>query len=199
MGSGPGFAAGSATESAMNEQPRGRPHAPGTQAFNWVTQALAVGGAFDSGQAARIVRDHAISHVVDLRDENCHDRLALHRAGMRLLHLPTPDKCAVDLEHLRVGVAWVIRAQARGRRVLVHCQHGIGRSALLSLCVLVQQGMDPVAAMNLVKNAREIVSPSPAQLERFIVFARESWRPDGDWVIPSFDTLACIAYRHLAK
>jgi hypothetical protein len=175
------------------------PPLEGRLAFNWLTPTLAIGGEFASSDGARVLRDYGISHVVDLRGETCHDCLALRRAGITLLHLPTPDKCAIDPDQLRLGVDWVARAHADGRRVLVHCQYGIGRSALLALCVLVQQGFPPLEALILTKNAREVVSPSPDQLQRFILFSRESWRPDAGWAIPSFEALATIAYRHLAR
>ena len=45
------------------------------------------------------------------------------------------------------GVAFVNRHLDRGERVLVHCEHGIGRSATLALCVLVSRGMEPLDAL----------------------------------------------------
>ena len=48
------------------------------------------------------------------------------------------------------GVQWVRSRLGAGRRVLIHCEHGIGRSALLALCVLVAGGIEPLDAMNRI-------------------------------------------------
>jgi protein-tyrosine phosphatase len=99
---------------------------------------------------------------------------------------------------IRTGVDWIERAFEQGGRVLVHCQHGIGRSALLALCVLVERGSDPLGALTLVKAAREVVSPSPEQLEAFVVFAQGIRQTRGaGWSLPSLDDLSRIAYRRL--
>src|SRR5206468_2183349 len=82
--------------------------------------------------------DHAITHVVDVRAESRDDRQELSRAGIRLLWLPTADQRAFTQLMIVSGVEWITRAFDQGGRVLVHCQNGMGRSALLALCVLVQ-------------------------------------------------------------
>jgi protein-tyrosine phosphatase len=169
-----------------------------TLEIDWLTGTLAVGGCFPVDAAARLARE-GITRVVDLRAEACDEEVELARHGIRLLHLPTEDACAVSSPMLADGVAWVRDALAEGRRVLVHCQHGIGRSALLATCVLVDGGMAPLAALKLAKEARAVVSPSPDQLRAFIEFARQRRAATGAaWQVPSFDALAAIAYRHLA-
>jgi protein-tyrosine phosphatase len=171
---------------------------PPALAVDWVTEQLAVGGCFPTHAAAELARAHAVRCVVDVRLEDCDDAVALRRHGISFLHLPTADKCAIAPQPLRAGVTWVRRALDDGARVLVHCQHGIGRSALLALCVLVANDHPPLDAMTLLKDRRPVASPSPEQLQAFIDFMRdlrgESGRPRS---IPSFDALASIAYRHL--
>jgi protein-tyrosine phosphatase len=164
--------------------------------FDWLTDALAVGGCFPIQAAARLVADHGISRVVDLRGEDCDEELSLARHGIRLLHLPTEDCRALSRDSLGRGVAWVRAALAGNQRVLIHCQHGIGRSALLAMCVLVDGGMAPLAAMKLAKDARAVVSPSPEQLRALLGFAAER-RAGRRWSLPTFEELAAIAYRHL--
>jgi protein-tyrosine phosphatase len=169
------------------------------QALNldWVTDHLAIGGSFPAEAAGRLAREHEISRVVDLRDEDCDEIVSLRRHGIRHLHLPTPDACAISPEDIARGVDWVARAMSAGRKVLIHCQHGIGRSALLAMCVLVDAGASPLETMLLAKDARQVVSPSPEQLAAFILFAEQRRRATASWVVPTFEDLAAIAYRHL--
>jgi hypothetical protein len=162
--------------------------------FNWLTEHLAVGACFPCERAVDLAEEHGIAAVVDLREEGCDDDELLACAGISLLHLPTPDLEPTPVPMLDRGVAFARDHIARGEKVLVHCQHGIGRSALLALCVLVDAGMEPLAAISLAKDRRERVSPSPSQFEGWCAWLRSRGHPP-----PDMHSFGCIAYRHLAK
>ncbi|WP_242372201.1 MULTISPECIES: protein-tyrosine phosphatase family protein [Anaeromyxobacter] len=166
--------------------------------LHFVADGLALGAHFPMGAAARLAQEHGITQVVDVRVEACDDEAVLALHGIRLLHLPTQDTRAISQRMIRDGVAFVTGALARGERVLIHCQYGIGRSALLALCVLVARGHPPLEALSRAKDARPVISPSPEQLEAFLAFCE--WHRaahDADFPVPTFDELAAIAYRHL--
>jgi predicted protein tyrosine phosphatase len=164
---------------------------------DWIAENLAIGGCFPVEAAENLARQLGIRRVVDLRAEACDEELALRRHGIAFLHLPTEDQCAIAPELLRAGVAWVGAALDRGYRVLIHCQHGIGRSALLALCVLVSRGATPTGALQQAKRARRVVSPSPEQLQAFIAFSREVQQTaEARWQVPTFEALAAVAYCH---
>jgi protein-tyrosine phosphatase len=167
--------------------------------IDWLTESLAVGGCLPAGGAIHLADLHRISSVVDLRAEACDDYAILRQHGVSFLHVPTPDKCAIAAPAIRRAVSWVARALDAGARVLVHCEYGIGRSALLALCVLVDRGHAPLDAITLLKDTRPVASPSPEQLRAFLAFAAARRRATGGaWRLPSFDAIAAIAYRHLA-
>jgi predicted protein tyrosine phosphatase len=100
-----------------------------------MTPRFAVGGRYPMGAAAHLAGHLGIRAVVDVRVEDCDDEWVLRRHGITLLHLPTQDMCAIHFPMIRRGVAWVRERLARQEKVLIHCEHGIGRSALLALCV----------------------------------------------------------------
>ncbi len=77
--------------------------------------------------------------------------------------------------------------------MLVHCHFGIGRSTTLVLCVLVARGFAPLAALELAKSKRSLVSPSQAQYESWT-----RWLVRRQQAAPTFDAFAQIAYRHLS-
>jgi predicted protein tyrosine phosphatase len=136
--------------------------------------------------------------VVDVRVEACDDEAVLRAQGIRLLHLPTEDTRAIVQERIRHGVAFVCEGLDRGERVLVHCQHGVGRSALLAVCVLVARGEPPLAALDRAKRARPAVSPSAEQLRALATFAADLKAERGaPWEVPSLRELGAIAWRHL--
>lgn len=160
--------------------------------LDWITPLLAVGGDFPSAEAGRLAREMEIEAVVDLRAEAAHAPEPLAACGLSLMHLPTEDHMAVAQEDLDAGVAFVRGFLARGRKVLIHCREGVGRSALLALCVLVDRDMAPMEALNLAKDRRWQVSPSPAQYQ-----AWATWLGRRGLSVPSFQAFAAVAYRHI--
>ena len=156
--------------------------------LDWLSDRLAVGACFPCERAAELARDHGIGAVIDLREEDCDDLELLGSAGIRLLHLPTPDLEPAGLEMLDRGVAFAREHIARGEKVLIHCQHGIGRSALLALCVLVEDGMEPLQAIGHAKDRREKVSPSPSQFAGWC-----AWLSARGYPSPSMHDYGCIA------
>jgi hypothetical protein len=69
---------------------------------------------------------------------------------------------------------------------------------VLALCILVDRGLAPLAALELLKGRRERVSPSPEQFECWSGWleARRRRAPC-DWDLPDLDDCKAIAYRHL--
>jgi hypothetical protein len=163
--------------------------------LDWLTEDLAVGGSFPPGCAARLAHRHGVGAVIDVRVERCDEPQELAACGMSFLHLPTEDLCGVSQAMLDDGVAFARQARAERRRLLIHCQHGIGRSAVVALCVLVDRGLPPLDALTLAKDAREQVSPSQAQYEAWASWLR---RRTPDARAPSYHEFGCVAYRHLA-
>lgn len=162
--------------------------------LDWVTPRLAVGGRFPMEEAARLARELGITRVVDVRGECCDDEEVLRGHGVVLLNLPTKDCCAVSQQMLDDGVAWVLAQLDQGHRVYVHCEHGVGRSALVALCVLAARGQDALEALRMVKDARRKVSPNPEQLGAFRTFVE---RHGG--TAPPLQALFDVAYAHLRQ
>jgi predicted protein tyrosine phosphatase len=165
-----------------------------TPDFHWLTDGMAVGGCFPIERADELRERHGIGAIVDLRAEDCDDEAQLRAAGIELLHLPTPDLEPASHRHLERGVGFVRQRREEGDKVLIHCQHGIGRSALLALCVLVDEGWEPLAALAHMKDRRAVVSPSRSQYDGW---AR--WLESRGVEPPDYHSFGCIAYRHLAK
>jgi protein-tyrosine phosphatase len=166
--------------------------------LTFVTPQLAVGGRIPTGCAEDLVRDLGVRAVVDLRSEACDEEEVLQRHGVAFLHLPTDDHCAVSQAMLDEGVAFAKPHLDRGERVLVHCEYGIGRSALLALCIHVGEGLEPLLALEVAKATRPQVSPSPAQYEAWIQWLERRRGVHAEsWSIPDFDAFKAVAYRHL--
>lgn len=161
---------------------------------SWLTDHLAVSSCFPVNRTAHLIREYRIAAVVDLRDEDCDDAEALSSEGVDFLHLPTPDQMSPSVEVLDHGVAFARRHLSLHDRVLIHCAGGIGRSPLLALCVMVDQGWEPLEALTHAKDTRMCVSPSEAQYRGWTAWLERHGHP-----VPDYHSFGCIAYRHLAQ
>lgn len=135
--------------------------------------------------------------VVDLRAEARHDPSLLTRHGFDLLHLPVEDLVGTGPERLARGVTWARNHMDAGRPVLIHCRYGIGRSALLALCVRVSEGVAPLDALAELKRCRPVVSPSPRQLEAFCHYLRSNPELEGlkGRSVPTVNALGALVWR----
>jgi len=164
--------------------------------LSWITETFAIEGSFSPTETQALACEHGVSAVVDLRSEAHDDVQLLAKHAIEFLHLPTIDLAAISPPRLHHGIEFVTHHLSSGRRVLVHCAHGIGRSALLGLCVLVEHGYTPIDALALAKERRRRISPSPAQYEAWVAWlAARRVERSATWRIPGFDEFKAIAYR----
>jgi protein tyrosine phosphatase (PTP) superfamily phosphohydrolase (DUF442 family) len=137
--------------------------------MSWITDHLAVGGRIRP-EDIRALSLLGITDVIDTRSEYRDDEQALAREGIQLLYLPTPDSHPLSVEQLMKGATWASERIKKGRRVLIHCEHGVGRSVLLTCAVLVYNGMHARDAVVLVQQKRWQASPNHRQIVRLKEF-----------------------------
>jgi hypothetical protein len=162
--------------------------------LSWILPDLAVGGAFPVERAAALAGEHGVGAVIDLRSEACDDAASLEACGLGFLHLPTPDMAGVAQAMLDEAVTFAGAARRADLRLLIHCEHGIGRSATAALCVLADRGFAPLEALSLIKARRALVSPSRSQYEAWTMWLRRRRAAE----VPTYHAFGVIAYRHLA-
>lgn len=164
--------------------------------ITWVRPELALGGKFGILDVERIALELGIRRIVDLRAEARDDESLLRRFDVGLLHLPTPDHHPLEPAQLEQGLEWVRAGLKQGERVLIHCEHGIGRSPFLTACVLFVEGVPLRDALSRMKRSRCKVSPSPVQLEALLEWARRKSPELGiDPPSETWHELASIVYR----
>jgi protein tyrosine phosphatase (PTP) superfamily phosphohydrolase (DUF442 family) len=139
--------------------------------LSWITPDLAVGGRVRVGDIPKLQRV-GVTRVVDVRQEHRDDEAALNTHHIELLYLPTPDTYPLSLADLRRGAQWINAQRQAHQRVLVHCEHGVGRSVLLAAAALVCEGYTPHDAFDLIGEKRWQASPNHRQVARLSEFAR---------------------------
>ncbi|MBN2799642.1 MAG: dual specificity protein phosphatase family protein [Deltaproteobacteria bacterium] len=100
-------------------------------------------------------------------------------AGTPYLNLPTWDGTAPTQEAIRAGVDFALTQRALGRRVLIHCAAGHGRSATVMAAALTEGGLAPSwqEAVALMRRARPSVRLIPEQEQALSTWAQA--RPQG--------------------
>jgi protein-tyrosine phosphatase len=139
--------------------------------LDFITDSLAVGGALRSDRQIQALPALGITGVVDMRSESLDNVPELERVGIRFLHLPTVDWHPPSQEDLDVGSEWVLDEISKDGKVLVHCQHGVGRSVILVAAVLVKMGYSWQEAMRLIRSKRIGAGPHDDQLAALAEFA----------------------------
>jgi len=77
------------------------------------------------------------------------------RRGVEYLHNPIPDFSSPDLLELHGLARWVASRVSQGKRVLIHCMGGSGRSGTVAAAYLIASGMGFEDAIRLVRSVRE--------------------------------------------
>jgi Predicted protein-tyrosine phosphatase len=142
---------------------------PDTLNMSWITPHIAVGGRIRL-EDIKALSQTGVTHVIDTRSEYCDDAEALGQEQIELLYLPTPDTYPLSVEQLMEGAIWANDRIGQDGHILIHCEHGVGRSALLACATLIYGGMQANAALELVKTKRWQAAPNKRQVERLREF-----------------------------
>ena len=107
----------------------------------WVTDQLAVGAAPMSHAQLDWLREAGICAILNLCGEFCDLHDIECAAGFEVYHMPLADEEAPELAELEKALAWLDEAIYLGKKVLIHCRHGIGRTGTVLNAYLLRRGL----------------------------------------------------------
>jgi protein-tyrosine phosphatase len=122
--------------------------------LTWITNQLAVGHAPMFDVDLEVLRDNGIDAIVNLCGEFCDLHELQSEAGFEVHYLPIADECAPDIAAMETAFAWVDDVIAQGRKVLVHCRFGVGRTGTFVTAYLMKKGLHMKAAAKALKHSR---------------------------------------------
>lgn len=100
------------------------------------------------------VKAAGIDAIVNLCGEFCDLHDIQTEAGFDVYYLPIPDECAPDMAAMEAAFAWLDDTIAEGRKALVHCRFGVGRTGTFVTAYLMKKGLDMKAAGKALKSTR---------------------------------------------
>jgi protein-tyrosine phosphatase len=133
---------------------------PRPRAGDWLEDEVASWRRAGLDVIVSLLEDDEIAEL-GLADEPA----SCERAGLRFMSFPIPDR---GIPGSREAVSDLVAVLAAGLRAGwgagIHCRIGVGRSALLAVCVLVALGVPVESAWASVQKARGLPVPdTPAQ------------------------------------
>lgn len=119
---------------------KGLRHKPAYK-VTWVTDQLGVGHAPMSYPQLDAIRNEGVDAILNLCGEFCDLHDIESDAGFEVHYLPLEDEEAPGLKELEKALEWLDEAMYLGKKVLIHCRHGIGRTGTVLNAYLLRRGL----------------------------------------------------------
>jgi len=109
--------------------------------LRWITKEIAVSGAPISNTALGIIKQSGIEVILNLCLEcgNLHE--VEREAGFIVYWLPISDAYGPELDELDYVLGWLNDHVEAGKKVLIHCRFGVGRSGTIIAAYLLKKGL----------------------------------------------------------
>ncbi len=126
--------------------------------LSWITDNLALGHAPMSYAELDSIREQGIGAIINLCAEFCDLHEIEQTSGFEVYYLPVCDDDAPPEPELEKALDWLDEAIYLGKKVLVHCRYGMGRTATFVAAYLLRKGFALKLARKKVAEARSMHS-----------------------------------------
>ncbi|KAJ7217324.1 protein-tyrosine phosphatase-like protein [Mycena pura] len=124
-------------------------------------------GSMAAGHDVDLLREHHITHLVQVLKTPWAPQPDLHNAGFACYRIDIEDDMTAALRpHLAEACNYIRTGIEGGENVLVHCQQGVSRSASIVIAYLIRDHhMTYDAAFDFVRTRRQCIRPNSGFVE----------------------------------
>ncbi len=118
------------------------------------------------------LKEKGFEAIVSLTESPLSEVL-IEEFGFSVKHIPVRDFEAPTLEQIEDFVAFAENARSEGKKLVVHCDAGIGRTGTVLACYLVSKGYNAADAIEEVRSKRPGSLETIEQEEVVLKFERK--------------------------
>lgn len=141
--------------------------------FSWIIEGEIAGMAKPASSVSdfEFLREKGFEAIVSLSEIPLSEEL-IEKFGFTVKHIPIRDFEAPTLEQIEDFVTFAEKARGEGKKLIVHCDAGIGRTGTILACYLVSKGYNADRAIKEVRIKRPGSIETSEQEEVILKFAR---------------------------
>ncbi len=130
--------------------------------FSWLIEGEIAGMAKPASSVFdfEFLKENGFEAIVSLTEFPLNEVL-IEEFGFSVKHIPVRDFEAPTLEQIEDFIAFAEKARAEGKKLVVHCDAGIGRTGTALACYLISKGYKAAKAIEEVRIKR------PGSVETF--------------------------------
>lgn len=130
--------------------------------FSWLIEGEIAGMAKPASSVYdfEFLKENGFEAIASLTDFPLNETL-VEEFGFSVKHIPVRDFEAPTLEQVEDFIAFAEKARAEGKKLVVHCDAGLGRTGTILACYLVSKGY------NAAKAIEEVRAKRPGSIETF--------------------------------
>jgi atypical dual specificity phosphatase len=142
--------------------------------FSWLLPDEIAGMARPASAVSdfEFLRELGIDAIVSLTEHPLHIAL-IEEFGFEYKHVPIVDLTAPSLEQIEEFVQFATKIRQEGKKLVVHCGAGIGRTGTMLACYLVHKGYTAQRAIEEVRRKRPGSIETLAQEEIIALYEKK--------------------------